>query len=462
MWTQTQPEEMGLVVTVSASANPVGGPAGQSAEDKDTTLRKVATASFLGNFIEWFDYASYSYLATVIAMVFFPQDNPQVALLQTFGVFALSFLLRPVGAVVWGNWGDKKGRRWALSVSIGLMSGATFLIGWLPGYATIGLFAPLGLLLLRMVQGFSASGEYAGAAIFLAEYAPAKRRGMYVSLVPASTAVGLLAGSMVVAGLHAVLDPAQMESWGWRIPFWIAGPLGIVTWYIRAHLEDSPVYSAMVEEAQVKQGEGASATPVRDLFRHHLKPLIVSFGVATLNAVGFYLVLTYLPTYLTAELGMDPARANFASTLSLVFYVLAIFVMGHLSDTVGRKRMLLAACLGFIVFSVPAFMLMGTVGFLGVVLIEMFLCLLLTANDGTLASYLTETFPTEVRYTGFALSMNLANTIFGGTAAFIATGLINLTGNPIAPAWYMVVVAIAAFIAMLASHENTNKDLRHV
>ena len=217
--------------------------------EKHAVLRKVTGSSFLGNFIEWFDYASYSYLATVIAMVFFPAEDHAVAVMSTFGVFALSFLVRPIGAIFWGNMGDKKGRKWALSVSILLMSGATFLIGCLPGYAVIGVGAPLLLLLLRMVQSFSAAGEYAGAATFIAEYAPHNHRGFYCSMVPASTATGLLVGSLLATFMFSVwgADSAFVVDWGWRIPFWLALPLGYITHYIRTHLEDSPVYAQMQE-----------------------------------------------------------------------------------------------------------------------------------------------------------------------------------------------------------------------
>ncbi len=172
--------------------------ASQEQEEQQSMVRKVALASFLGNFIEWFDYASYSYLATIIAAVFFPASNATVALIQTFAIFALSFLLRPIGALFWGNFGDKHGRKRTLSISIILMSGATFLIGCLPSYSIVGLAAPLLLLFLRMVQSFSASGEYAGAATFLGEYAPTSKRGLYCSLIPASTAIGLLAGSSAI------------------------------------------------------------------------------------------------------------------------------------------------------------------------------------------------------------------------------------------------------------------------
>ena len=225
-----------------ATANMASAPA-QFEEQK--MVKKVAVSSFLGNFIEWFDYASYTYFATTIALVFFPTDNHTVALLQTFGVFALSFVLRPIGALFWGNFGDKKGRKGALAISIMFMSGASFLIGCLPSYAMVGILAPILLLLLRMVQGFSASGEYAGAATFLSEYAPTQKRGIYCSLIPASTAVGLLAGSTLAAVMTASLSSDALTFWGWRVPFLMAGPLGLVVHYIRTKLADSPVYASM-------------------------------------------------------------------------------------------------------------------------------------------------------------------------------------------------------------------------
>ena len=193
--------------------------------EEQAMVRKVAVSSFLGNFIEWFDYASYSYFATTIALVFFPTDNHTVAMLQTFGVFALSFILRPIGALFWGSYGDKKGRKAALAHSIMFMSGASFLIGCLPSYSVIGVGAPILLLLLRMVQGFSASGEYAGAATFLGEYAPTSKRGIYCSLIPASTAIGLLAGSTLATLMTANMNSSAMVGWGWRVPFLLSAIL---------------------------------------------------------------------------------------------------------------------------------------------------------------------------------------------------------------------------------------------
>lgn len=436
---------------------------GYTEEEKHKTLKRVVGSSFLGNFIEWFDYASYSYLATVIALVFFPGEDRTVAVMSTFGVFALSFLVRPIGALFWGNMGDKKGRKWALSISILLMSGATFLIGCLPTYAMIGVGAPLLLLLLRMVQSFSAAGEYAGAATFIAEYAPTNHRGFYCSMVPASTAAGLLVGSLFATAMFNIwgADSQFVTEWGWRIPFWLAGPLGYITHYIREHLEDSPVYEQMQNDLKAKGLKGEDK-PMRTLLRKHFKRLIISFGACVLNAVGFYAVLTYLPNYLETTLNYDPASASIITNIVLVVYIGFIFLSGRVSDRLGRKKMLIAACVGFIVLTIPAFMLLSTMNFVIILVVELVMCLLLTINDGTLSSYLNETFPTDVRYSGFALSFNLANAIFGGSASYISFWLISVTGNNIAPAFYMVFIAVIALVAMVLSHEHTGQDLTEV
>lgn len=448
---------------MSAESTAATVPAVISEEEKQATLKRVTFSSFLGNFIEWFDYASYSYLATVIALVFFPGEDKMVSTMSAFAVFALAFLVRPIGAIVWGNLGDKKGRKWALSVSILLMSGATFLIGCLPGYAVLGVGAPILLLLLRMLQSFSASGEYAGAATFIAEYAPKNHRGLYCSMVPASTAAGLLIGSLMATFLFSTWgsDSAFVVDWGWRIPFLLAGPLGYITHYIRKHLEDSPVYEKMQADLKAK-GQASEKHPMRALFRKHPKKLIVSFGACVLNAVGFYAVLTYLPNYLEATLNYDAASASTITTIVLVAYIAFIFLSGRISDRFGRKRMLVGACIGFIVFTIPAFILLGSLDFVTILVVELVMCLILTINDGTLASYLTETFPTDVRYSGFAMSFNMANAIFGGSASYISFWLISVSGNDIAPAFYMVVIAVLSLVAMLMSHEHTGQDLSEV
>lgn len=424
-------------------------------------LKKVATASFLGNFIEWFDYAAYSYFATAIAMTFFPTEDRTIALLQTFGIFALSFILRPLGAIFWGNLGDRIGRKATLSLSIVMMTGASFLIGLLPSYAAIGALAPICLLLLRMIQGFSASGEYAGAAVFLGEYAPPRRRGFLCSLIPASTALGLLAGSAFASIMSVLLTHDQVVAWGWRIPFLLALPFGAIIFYIRARLEDSPVYQEMSEAVEGKHMP-ATKSPIKLLLTTYRKQTLISFGAAVLNAVGFYIVLTYLPTYLTDTVHMDATAASTVTTISLIVYVALVFGMGKLSDRYGRKKMLLIACISFIALTIPGFMLIGTGNVFLVLAMQIALSAALAANDGSLASYLNETFPTEVRFSGFAFSFNMANAIFGGTAPFIATWLIYTTDSALAPAIYMALVATITLVALKLSAENSTKNLTSI
>ena len=429
--------------------------------ERSRALRRAATASFIGNFIEWFDYASYGYLATVIGFVFFPEADKSVQLMSTFAVFAMSFILRPVGAVVWGAWGDRWGRRWALSWSILIMSGSTFFIGLLPTYSVIGIAGAIGLLLLRMIQGFSASGEYAGAGTFLAEYAPPSRRGIYTSLVPASTACGLLAGSLMVTGAFWLLTDEAMNAWGWRVPFLLAGPLGLIGRYIRVHLEDSPAYQEMRAEMPQEEKSESWSEPLRLLLREHLHDTLITFGVSCLNAVAFYMLLSYMPTYVHEELGFSQDTATLATSAMLVVYIISIFIMGHLSDSFGRRRMLIAACVAFIVLTVPLFVVMtkATGMLLVVILCQVVFAIILTANDGTLATFLAESFPTNVRYSGFALSFNGANALLGGTTPFIVTWLIKVTGSPLAPAVYLTVVALIAMVAIFQSRTIHGSEL---
>ena len=441
---------------VRAGGSPISAERAQKEAENSGMLKKAAVASFIGNFVEWFDYASYGYLATIIAVVFFPKADPTTGLLAAFAVFAISFIIRPIGGLVWGHYGDKIGRRSALSMSILIMSAATFLIALLPTYEQVGLWAPALLLLVRLVQGFSASGEYAGASAFMAEYAPDNKRGFYTSVVPASTAAGLLFGSLIVALMHAVLTTEQLHSWGWRLPFLLAAPFGLIGRYIRLKLQDTPKFQ------QMESTQHVAKAPIRELLTNHKRAVVIAFGVTCLNAVAFYIILSYMPTYLSTEMGVGETQAFISTTISLATYIVLIFLMGTLSDRFGRKTMLVAASLLFIVATVPLFQALGTVGFVGIVGIQILFGILLTMNDGTLPCFLSEIFPTNVRYSGFAFTFNSANALFGGTAPFVATWLISVTGNKLAPAWMLVAAAVVALVAMLSSRETAHSALRDV
>lgn len=418
-----------------------------------TEMRRYMIAGSIGTFVEWYDYGSYGYLATLIALVFFPEISTSAGLMATFAVFAISFFIRPLGGIIWGHFGDKIGRKQMLSLSILIMSGSTFLIAFLPSYAMVGMLAPVLLLVLRVVQGFSAAGEYAGAGAFVAEYAPKHRRGLFVSIVPASTALGLLAGSLLVTLMTATLSHDQMLSWGWRVPFLIAGPLGLVGRYIRTHLEDTPAFRELEQEHQVEQ-----APFVKSITRNRRETLI-ALGVTCLNAVGFYIVLSYMPTYLLTEVHMPETEAFLVSTVTAAAYVLLIFGMGWLSDRFGRKPMLIIASVLFIVLSVPLFMLLHSLTLIGIIGVQIVFGAMLAANDGNLACFVSEIFPTDVRYSGFGFTFNVANALFGGTAPFVATWLISATGNSLAPAGYVMAAAVVALVAVLFAKETAARDL---
>ncbi|UOD80986.1 MFS transporter [Paenarthrobacter ureafaciens] len=428
-------------------------PAPKISVSKDTR-RRVVTASFIGNFVEWFDYAVYGYLAGIISTVFFPESDRQTALLATFGVFAISFFVRPIGGFIWGHIGDRIGRKQALSLSILLMSVATFCIALIPGYATIGVMAPILLLLVRVVQGFSAAGEYAGASAFLVEYAPAHRRGLYAAVVPASTAAGLLLGSLLAALLTSVMSAEQLNEWGWRLPFLLAGPMGLIGRYIRTKLEDTPAFRELAET------DHAVKAPAFAMFRTYRKQLVIATGAVLLNAVGFYVILSYMPTYLSEELGFGAAESFLATTIALASYIGFIFLTGIASDRFGRKKMLIIAAVLFSILTVPAFMLLDSGSFVVIVFVQILLGGMLTLNDGTLPSFLAELFPTKVRYTGFAVSFNLSNALFGGTAPFMATLLIGMTHNQLAPGWYLVAASLVSLIAVLFAAETSRKPLQ--
>lgn len=419
------------------------------------TRKKVVAASFIGNFVEWFDYAVYGYLAVTITAVFFPEAEPRTGLMLTFALFAVSFLVRPLGGFVWGHIGDRIGRRTALSWSILIMSGATFCIALIPSYATIGIGAPLLLLLMRVVQGFSASGEYAGASAFLVEYAPANRRGLFAAVVPASTATGLLLGSLMAALLTGVLDAGQMQGWGWRIPFLLAAPMGLIGRYIRTKLEDTPAFRDLAAEDE------AVKAPVKEMFRDHWRQLLQASGAVLLNAVGFYVILSYMPTYLSQELGLDETASYVATTVALVTYIGFIFLIGLLSDHFGRKRVLISASICFILFTVPAFALLDTGNLVVIILVQILLGGMLALNDGTLPSFLAEMFPTRIRFSGFAVSFNLSNALFGGTAPFMATLLIATSESHLAPGWYLMGAAAISLVAVALSAETSKAPLKH-
>lgn len=428
-------------------------------EPEAAERRRAVVSSFIGNFVEWFDYGAYSYLAVTVGRVFFGGEAKDSTFLA-FVVFAVAFLVRPFGAFFWGHWGDRFGRSKTLAWSILLMSGATVLIGLLPGYGSWGLAAPVLLLALRLVQGFSAAGEYAGAASMLSEYAPRGRRGIYASVVPASTSTGLLLGSLFATALYGMLDEAAMDAWGWRVPFLVAAPLGLVGLWIRRRIGDSPAFEAhTTAQLEVVRRGQKPVPPLVQLFRTSPRELVQGFGIVLLNAVGFYVVLTYMPSYLSEGLGYDAAASQLATTLTLVVYIGFVFLTGRIADRLGRRRTLQLAAAAFALLGIPAFLLMGLGHYWLAVLALVVMGAFLSLNDGAMPSAVSELYPTAVRFTGFALVFNVGNALFGGPMSALNTWLIGTTGNTLWPAFLLVAAAVLSFAAVTWSRDRSEDPI---
>ncbi|HWI45320.1 MAG TPA: MFS transporter [Rubrobacter sp.] len=407
----------------------------------------------MGNCVEWFDFAVYGFLATYIGANFFPSDNPTASLLATFAVFGAAFFVRPLGGLVFGPIGDKLGRQRVLALVIILMSAASFAIGLLPTYATIGIWAPILLVFLRLLQGFSVGGEYGGAGSFVAEYSPDERRGYMVSWLMVSTLIGFLMGSVVVTALSALISEDAMSSWGWRIPFLIAGPLGIVGLYIRLRLEETPEFRALETTGEVAQA------PLKEAFVENWRQILQVAGIAIIHNVGFYMVFTYMPTYFSTELGFGQTASFVSIVLAGLTGLVLVPPLGALSDRVGRKPLLLTACACFALLTYPLFVLMNTGNLVAAILAHLALAVIEAIFISTSIAVMTELFPTRVRYGGYSIGYNFSVAIFGGSAPFLATWLISVTGNPLSPAFYVIFAAVATLLTVLTVRETAQTDL---
>jgi len=414
----------------------------------DAESRKAVGAAVLGNILEWYDFAIYGYVATIIAKKFFPGGDEVGALLATFATFGIGFVARPLGGIIIGRMGDVKGRKAALLLTIFLMAFGTVGIGLIPDYNSIGILAPLLLVICRLMQGFAAGGEWGGATAFIVEWAPKGRRGFFGSFQQASVAGGLLLGSGIAALLSTMLTVEQMEGWGWRVPFilgFVLLPVGI---YMRSNIEETPAYREAQEAAPQDQTPGWILAAK-------------AFGFTILWTVSYYVILYYMPTFTQQHAGLSRTAALWSNTLGLVLLVVAIPVMGLLSDRIGRKPLLLGCCVAFAVLTYPlfAYMLSG-VSLAGIIAVQLVFGLMIAMFSGPGPAAIAEIFPTQSRSTWMSTGYSLATSIFGGFAPFIATWLIARTGSPISPTYYLIVAAIASAIVIATLRETAHDDLR--
>lgn len=410
--------------------------------------RSVAAAA-MGNATEWFDYGVYAAAATYITAAFFPGD---LGSLGTMLGFAVSFVLRPLGGMVWGPLGDRIGRKAVLATTILLMAAATGAIGLLPTHATAGVFAPILLILLRVVQGFSTGGEYGGAATYLAESCNDRRRGFLGSFLEFGTLGGFVGGSAVVLACQLVLGTDTMHEWGWRLPFLLAVPLGLIGWYLRSRLEESPVFTEVQHEEHPKTG-------LKVLLTEYRRELLTLAGlVVALNIVN-YTLLTYQPTYLQNTLGVGESTTTAMMLVGQLVMMVTLPFFGRLSDRVGRRPMWLVSLIGLGVLAIPMYMLMGQ-GAGWAVLGFIVLGLFYLPQLSTITATFPAMFPTQVRYAGFALGYNVSTAIFGGTAPLVNDAVIKGTGWTLFPAVYMVAACAIGLVAWSFLRETVGASLR--
>ncbi|MFD8196482.1 glycine betaine/L-proline transporter ProP [Streptomyces wuyuanensis] len=421
-------------------------------------VKRAVKAAALGNAMEWFDFGVYSYLAVTLGKVFFPSGNPTAQLLSTFGAFAAAFLVRPLGGMVFGPLGDRVGRQKVLALTMIMMAAGTFAIGLIPSYATIGVAAPVLLLVARLVQGFSTGGEYAGATTFIAEYAPDRKRGFFGSWLEFGTLAGYIAGAGLVTLMTALLSSDDLLSWGWRLPFLIAGPMGVIGLYLRTKLEETPAFAAELEKA-ARQERERPKVPLRDMVTGQWKALLLCMGLVLVFNVTDYMLLSYMPSYLTSELKYDETHG-----LLVVLGVMALMMVvqpfaGALSDRVGRRPVIAAGCAGFLLLSVPALLLIRQGGLLAIALGMGALGLLLVCFTAAMPSALPALFPTRVRYGSLSIGFNVSVSLFGGTTPLVVTALIGATGNVMMPAYYMMGAAVVGGAAVWFMAESAGRPL---
>ncbi|KAA0016302.1 MFS transporter [Antrihabitans cavernicola] len=424
-----------------------------TAEVPPSILRRAIGASAIGNAVEWFDYGVYAYLTVHIAASLFPEGSNGV--LYTLVGFAISFLVRPIGGLFWGPLGDKIGRKRVLAMTIILMASSTVAVGLIPSYTTIGIWAPVLLYAFRMVQGFSAGGEYGGAATFMAEYAPDKKRGFYGSFLEVGTLTGFTLGNAIALLLVNTLDDGSLQSWGWRLPFFVAAPLGLIGMYLRSRMEDTPVFRELEAKEATEEVKGV----FKDLITKYTRPILTLFGlVIALNVVN-YTLLSYMPTYLQTTLDMKESDALLVPLFGQLAMLFTLPFFGALSDRVGRRPMWLFSCAALVVAVIPMYLLIGT-SLAGAIVGFAVLGMLYAPQLATISATFPAMFPTIVRFAGVAIGYNVATSLFGGTASAINEALIDATGTNLIPAYYMLGACVIGIVAALFLIETKGLSLR--
>jgi MHS family proline/betaine transporter-like MFS transporter len=434
--------------TVTAHAEPT------SARSTGMQKRVLAGAS-IGQFIEFYDFTLYGLSAVTLAHLFFPNENALTSLLTTFATFGVAFLMRPLGGLFFGALGDRIGRRKVLFITLLLIGLATTIMGLLPTYATIGALAPILLVMCRLLQGFSAGGESVGAAAFVFEHAPPQRRGFWINIALAATALPSVVGGTLILVLSSTMSSEAFDSYGWRIPFLLALPLAIVGLYIRARTEESEAFQRVLEKNAHKE-----YSPIREAFRENRLRMMQVICVMGLTAMGFYFLSGYFVSYVqvTGDLSREASLA--ANALAMGLYAVLLPVGGMIGDRVGRKPMLITGAAALAVLSIPCFMLV-TSGSLALAIAGQLLFVIpMCVYGGGCYTFYVEIFTTETRFTSAAISYNVAFAAFGGTAPLVGTMLVSRTGTDSAPGFYMAAAAVLVGLFLVLTKVPDTHPLR--
>lgn len=409
--------------------------------------RHTILSASIGTVLEWYDFSIYAYLAAIFAILFFPTSHANVALILSYGVFAIGYIARPFGALLFGHFGDTQGRKKALSVTILLMAITTFAIGLLPSYQTIGIAAPLLLVVLRLLQGIAVGGEAFGSACFIVESIPPRKNGLFSSLVWASSVIGMLLASLIVFITFLLFQGKPLYSLGWRLPFLLAAISGIIGYYIRSKTNETHAFQCLARDRLVEK------YPLKTIFISHKLLVIKLIGLYLLSALITYLAFIFMPVYFSDVLGHSRINANAVNTVMLLLLMILDVFFGWLSDKVGRKPLMLTAAIAFVVLSYPLYYFIAHGNLVELILSQILFTLLAAGFQGPLMALTIDLIPTNIRYTLGSLGYNLAYSIFGGTAPLVAMFLIAKTHYLAVPGLYLASGALLAVLCLLRIQE---------
>ena len=409
---------------------------------KKSLFRTVVT-SMMGNLFEFYDFILFAYFAPILGKLFFPSADETTELIKAFGVFAIGFFVRPLGGIVFGHIGDKVGRKQALVLAIILMAIPTAVIGLLPTYEEIGISASILLIVMRMLQGFSMGGNYGGSITFTTEHSDPKHRGLIGSFAITSCLVGILLGSATATLFSYILSEHDLNTWGWRVPFLLGIMICFVGYYLRTKIPESPEYK------EIQKSGAVSQYPVIQVFSEHWKTLTVVVLAIMLHDLSFYMLFTYMPTFMTKHLHLAEDVAFTINTINL-FLVCVFTVLGAwLSDKIGRKPVMTGAALIFIFGTIPLFsMITSTSNMMTIFWAQLAFAIAAGGYFGPTAAMMVEAFPTAIRFSAIAITTNISGPLLGGTAPVLVTYLIDKMGSNMVPAFYLTGAAVLSLIAL--------------